>query len=61
MSILALIKEKTPEEIGSLVKTSLDNFVKEKIEETVNDLLQGEIESFLTDALRDQTYKNIIK
>lgn len=56
MSILALIKEKTPEEIGFLVKTSLDNFVKEKIEETVNDLLQGEIESFLTDALRDQTF-----
>lgn len=56
MSILALIKEKSPEEIGTLVKTSLDDFVKEKIEEAVNGLLQGEIEDFLTDALRGQTF-----
>ena len=55
MSILALIEGKKPEELGAIVKNSLDEFVKDKIEETINDLLQGEIEDFLTDALRDQT------
>lgn len=56
MSILALIEGKKPEELGAIVKNSLDEFVKDKIEETINDLLQGEIEDFLTDALRDQTF-----
>lgn len=56
MSILALIEGKKPEELGTIVKNSLDEFVKDKIEETINDLLQGEIEDFLTDALRDQTF-----
>ncbi|MDD5933361.1 MAG: transposase [bacterium] len=56
MSILALIEGKKPEELGSIVKNSLDEFVKDKIEETLNDLLQGEIEDFLTDALREQTF-----
>ncbi len=56
MSILALIEGKKPEELGTIVKSSLDEFVKDKIEETINDLLQGEIEDFLTDALRDQTF-----
>ena len=55
MSILALIEGKKPEELGAIVKNSLDEFVRDKIEETINDLLQGEIEDFLTDALRDQT------
>lgn len=55
MSILALIEGKKPEELGAIVKNSLDEFVKDKIEEAINDLLQGEIEDFLTDALRDQT------
>lgn len=56
MSILALIEGKKPEELGAIVKNSLDEFVKDKIEEAINDLLQGEIEDFLTDALRDQTF-----
>ena len=56
MSILALIEGKNPEELGTLVKSSLDDFVREKIEETVNTLLLGEIEDFLTDALREQTF-----
>ena len=56
MSILALIEGKKPEELGTIVKNSLDEFVKDKIEEAINDLLQGEIEDFLTDALRDQTF-----
>lgn len=56
MSILALIEGKKPEELGSIVKNSLDEFAKDKIEETLNDLLQGEIEDFLTDALREQTF-----
>ena len=56
MSILALIDGKNPEELGTLVKSSLDDFVREKIEETVNTLLLGEIEDFLTDALREQTF-----
>ena len=56
MSILTLIEGKKPEELGAIVKTSLDEFVKDKIEETINDLLQGEIEDFLTDALRNETY-----
>ena len=47
MSILALIEGKKPEELGSIVKKSLDEFAKDKIEETLNDLLQGEIEDFL--------------
>lgn len=56
MSILALIEGRKPEELGAIVKNSLDEFVKDKIEEAINDLLQGEIEDFLTDALRDQTF-----
>lgn len=56
MSILALIEGKKPEELGTIVKNSLDEFVKDKIEEAINDLLQGEIEDFLTDALRNQTF-----
>lgn len=55
MSILSLIEGKKPEELGTIVKDSLDEFVKDKIEEAINDLLEGEIEDFLTDALRDET------
>lgn len=55
MSILSLIKEKRPEDLGNMLISTLDDFVKEKIEEAVNDLMDGEIEDFLTDALRDET------
>lgn len=56
MSILSLIEDKNPQEIGDLIKTSLNDFIKDKIQESLNELLQGEIESFLTDAIRDQTF-----
>ena len=56
MSILALIKEKNPTEIGTMFLSTLDEFVKEKIQETINELLQGEIQDFLTDALRESTF-----
>lgn len=55
MSILTLIESKSPEELGNLFKTSINDFIKEKLEETINQLLQGEIEDFLTDALRSET------
>lgn len=55
MSILTLFDNKSPQEIGEMFKTTLDDFIKEKIQETINDLLQGEIEEFLTDGLRDLT------
>ena len=56
MSILTLLDNKSPQEIGEMFQTTLDDFIKEKIQETINDLLQGEIEDFLTDALRDLTF-----
>lgn len=55
MSILSLIKEKRPEDLGNILISTLDDFVKEKIEEAINGLMDGEIENFLTDALRDET------
>ena len=56
MSILSLIDNKSPEEIGNLISDSLNEYVKEKIKETINNLLQGEIEDFLTDAIRENTF-----
>ncbi len=36
MSILSLIKEKRPEDLGNMLISTLDGFVKEKIEEAIN-------------------------
>ena len=46
MSILSLIKEKRPEDLGNMLISTLDDFVKEKIEEAINDLMDGEIPVF---------------
>lgn len=39
MSILALIEGKKPEELGTIVKNSLDEFVKDKIEEAITKII----------------------